>query len=232
MFSHTPELKYCLRSFDKWGPQVMNVFLVGEKVPSYIKEGTSLIHVPHPDCYDARYKEKNQADKTALATELINGNYFIYLHDDHYLLDYFRDVCWYDKTLTNKLIHLHPESIYRRTLKNTTKILGTTARNYDVHAPMIMHASGFRTAMKQVDWDMPYGYAVKTLYMGKSTEYHSSTICDANDLKIKYPSTESQYIQQVKGREWFSVDNLAWDDMGEMEHFLKNLYPDKSRWEK
>lgn len=223
-----PDLKFALRSLEKFGPQIDEVYIIGEQIPSYINP-TKIVHIAHADSYDDRFKEKNQYDKVMAAIN--SGNVtkvFLYMHDDHFLLTKMQDIAWYDKTLFNKYITLHPEGIYRKTIHNTLALTGNTVYNYDVHAPMVMDRLLFASKMPKFDWNKDYGYCLKTLYANKENLFS----IDAPDLKIRYPSTQTEYTNQVKGREWFSNDDLAWDDMGEMKHFLTGLYPDISKWEK
>jgi|GEM_PF-2545441 hypothetical protein len=229
MHGNYPDLKFALRSLEKFGPEVRDLIIVGEVLPTYINPD-KVVFIRHADCYDDKFKEKNQYEKVLSALNYaVNCDIFLYMHDDHFLLSKFRDIAWYDKTLFNKFISLNPEGIYRKTIGNTIKITGNLMFNFDVHAPMVMDRASFFN-LQQADWNKNYGYCLKSLYCWYIKDRLESK--DISDLKIRYPSNQTDYMNQVNGREWFSNDDLAWDDMGEMKHFLTDLYPDHSRWEK
>ena len=228
MIGQTDDLRYALRSLQKWGPQVDNLYIVGEKIPKWC---TNAIHVIHPDCYDDQWKEKNQADKVLkVLSDYKTSEYFLYMHDDHFATNHIRDVHWYDNTIYAKIQLAHEDGIYRKTMVNTINLIGYGARNYDVHAPMVIHTPLFLQTVGKLDWGKRYGYCIKSIYADKVEVGNLCT--DFKDLKIRYPETRKEYAELIKGREWFSNDDLAWDDFGEMKLFLEELYPNKSKWEK
>jgi hypothetical protein len=221
----TKDLKYALRSLEAFGPQVGKVFIAANKIPGYVALGSRVVHVPYEDCFDDRFKEANIYRKTAEAVKLIAGNDFLYLHDDHFLTKPLRDCFWFDGRMSNKLRAIDPDMSYYRTVKNTMKQLGDPP-NYDIHCPMVMQKSIF-ARLADYDWDKEYGYGLKTLYAHSDPlHYHFET----EDLKLRQPY--ENYAFAVKDREWFSTDDLAWDDEGGMQRFLESLYPNKSKWEK
>lgn len=217
------ELRFCLRSIEKYLTGYGDIFIVGEK-PDWLQ---NVIHIPYPDYGDKIWdKERNIFEKIIRAcnSPLVTDD-FLFMNDDHFLLqDYeagkFPYYCqgWLSEFLT--------VSDYKHTIKNMVKAFPDDMPYFDVHAPIIYNKFNFEAAMSQLDWSWPFGYCIKTVYCNAvigliATEY--------SDLKINEAYTSAQIHKLISGRAWFSIGDKAFN--GGIKKVLQDLYPKKSKYE-
>lgn len=217
------EIRYCLRSIEKYLTGYGDIFIVGEK-PDWLQ---NIVHIPCPDFGDKTYdKEHNIFCKimAACADDRVTDD-FLFMNDDHYLLrdyeagrfPYYYDGLLQDyKTITD----------YKHTVWNTVEWnFGENYTYFDVHCPIIYNKLNFIQRMSIPDWNIRFGYCIKTMYcylnVGKGEEYP--------DLKINEPLTDTQIKQKLTGRSWFSIGDKAFN--GEIRQVLQELYPTKSKYE-
>ena len=230
------EIKYCLRSVQAHLTNYGELFIIGDK-PKGIK---GYVHIPFVDDTRMVYKERNIYLKVmeAVKDERVSDT-FLYINDDHFLNSdydaetfpyYYGD--WPVKT-----------DMYAETIANTkntllsynsfaSSVVGADLTSpvesflfYDVHCPMVIEKYLFVFAMEQSNWDTKAGYCMKSIY--------GNMMVDASiyypDLKIRQQYPIHELHSMVKDRLWFSTDDSARDHT--TETFLKQLYPNKSKWE-
>lgn len=208
------ELKYCLRGIEKFVPGA-EVILIGQ-LPEWVK---NVEHISFPDEKELCFKEKNIFLKI-----LQVKRDFLFFNDDHYLLQPFsKDTYHFTGRLLNKMLE-YGTNQFRYTIGNTIEIIGD-ADNYFRHGP-IWCRHVVLEALAVFDWDVPWGYCVKSLYCHyagiKGTEYP--------DLKIRIPQNIQQLKTITKHREYFSTGNHCMNK--DMLVFLEETFPDKSHFEK
>lgn len=222
------ELKFALRSIEIHYPDLGNVYLVGEK-PKWIKP-KSVIHIPAADRPGQENKESNIARKVYLAcTQPSLSQEFIFMNDDHFLLSPIPPLPYYYHedllhTLTNRVTH----DSYYTSIHNTTEALHKArkpTKNFDSHAPIIYDKDEFRKAMDAYNWDIHYGYLVKSLYC--NTLYIQGELYDDMKITARLKCHELEKITQ--GRKFFSIGPGA--SGSEMGTFLAYLYRNKSKYE-
>ena len=200
------ELRYALRSFEKWlNPS--SVLLVGG-CPHWYKGD----HIPHKDYY-APDKEKNIFDKLKAGAEVINGE-FMFCNDDHFLLDRYQGLHHkgpMDYTVTTYRI----DGSYRKTLNNTMDRFGDMIYDYGTHYPMKMNTNGVNRI--KLDWTIQYGYEVKTSYCYTNHEFG-----------IFFPDAKYNHIPKLIERPYFSTSDIC----DNMHKELPKLFYNKSKWEK
>ena len=211
------ELRYCLRSVEKYLTGYGDVFIVGEK-PDWLR---NVIHIPCPDFGDKTYdKERNIFGKimAACADDRVSDS-FLFMNDDHYLLQEYaaREFpYYYDGRLRDKLTI----SDYKHTVSNTAAIVSPNVLYADIHCPIIYEKAKFAT-IGRYNWAVKFGYCIKTLYC------YEHVLCShlrpAVDLKIE----EGPY--SLTSRPWFSIGDKAFN--GDIKRVLQELYPLKSRYE-
>jgi hypothetical protein len=220
------ELRYALRSVDKYLTGYGEVLIIGEK-PDWLH---NVVHIPCPDYGDKIYdKEHNIYCKiiTACADERVTED-FLFMNDDHFLLQgyeagIFPYYChgWLSEYMT--------VTDYKHTVKNTNELLwplGHDCPYFDIHCPILYNKEKFTWGLADADWTKPFGYCIKTVYCNsmegmKATEYP--------DLKINEVLTASQIHKQIAGRPWFSIGDRARE--GGLLRVLNDLYPHKSKYE-
>lgn len=216
---HNIELRYCLRSIEKYLSGVGNIFIIGH-CPEWVQ---SVIHIPADEDPRNRFRDRNIMNKMLLACkdERVSDD-FLMVHDDHFLLaDY--EACAFPYYHCGDLVPGAGQ--YGETKRNTINILGRI-NNYDAHCPMLFNKELFMKSMPFIDWSKWYGYCLKTLYCGVNLimgEY-------MEDMKIRMPIKAEEINQMIAGRLWFSIGDRCFTEGG-MKEVLQTLYPNPSKYE-
>jgi hypothetical protein len=220
------ELRYCLRSIEKYLIGYGDVFIVGEK-PGWVK---NVEHIPCPDYGTQTYdKERNIFNKViAACVDKRVSDDFLFMNDDHYLREKYEARVfpyYYDGRLTDKMT----VTDYKYTVWNTIDSLRPFGRDglyFDVHCPIVYNKEKFFWCLCDADWTKRFGYCIKTFYCNCVDGLH---IIQCKDLKIDAQYLEPQITQMIKGRSWFSIGDKAFD--GDIRQVLQELYPNKSKYE-
>jgi hypothetical protein len=219
------ELRYALRSIEKHLHGYGIVYIIGDK-PGWI---TGVKNLQFKEVSLAVRKEKNICMKVmeaCLQQEL--SQEFIFMNDDHFFLN---DVqaselpYYYDGTIEERKHGVNEYNVYLKTIKNTVKLIGTDALNYDVHCPVRFNQSVFLHIMNRVNWQQPYGYLMKSLYCNGL----SVTGTAMADMKINSRMNAADIWNVIDGRPWFSVGNAGLND--HVKEVLQSLYPKPSCFE-
>lgn len=221
------ELRYSLRSVQQHLLNVRNVIVIGER-PEWL---TNVVHIKMHDEYGYN-RDKNIYTKIYVACKdnSITDN-FVFFNDDHFmLLDMPADgIPYYHREDLATNIEQRPASCrYRISLNNSYQFLRRNnypTWHYDIHTPIIYNRRSFIENLSRVDWDIAYGYVIKSLYANMNRipgEF-------LNDCKIDSPRSEEQILHLINGRPCFSLgDNGLNDDMRKV---LNDLYPIRSDYE-
>lgn len=208
------ELRYTLRSIERFLPDITGAIVIGYTPPSWLR---NITHIKHRDRFGAQWAHKNVWDKV----NLVQDEAFLFVADDHYLLREYKAVefpNYFTGKLEAAVSQLNPDNPYARTLQNTLSVLSPASVAYNTHAPFVIERKKLKRLAK-LDWNKPFGYCLKTLYCQKQ-----AGAVHAVDLKLK---TEKK--PDLTGRDWFSTSPVFMSRGG--EGLLKTLYPNKSRWE-
>lgn len=222
------ELKYCLRSVQKYLSDVGKVFVVGAN-PSWIKD---IEHSPFPDVEGARYRENNIFHKTkagCLIPEMSDD--FLFMNDDIFLLTGFKASQYpnlYSGNLHETMRSRHVRDPYQQTVIQTMSFLMSmrlTTNDYDIHCPIIYNKAKYLKSVGSLKWDRAFGFCIKSLYgnMNKigGTEYP--------DLKLRRMLMRDAIRKEIRGRDFFSTDERYVNN--DLIDMLNSLYPKKSKWE-
>lgn len=219
------EIRYSLRSIEKHLHNYGELFIIGDK-PKGI---TNYIHIPFVDDTRRVYKERNIYLKVM---EAVNDTRvtedFLFVNDDHFLnSDYDADKFpyyygdWPVRT-----------DMYKQTISNTLPYIEDDGLDnacfYDVHCPMLFNKTLFVFLVSTlIDWNVKAGYCMKSLYANLILLFNRKEYYP--DLKIKTIERPYDFMNLIKDRLWFSTDDQMRDNS--MEALLKNIYPNKSKWE-
>ena len=228
--AHNMELKYSLRSLEKYGQNVGNVFLIGE-CPKWIK---NVIHIPCGE--HGTHHERNIMEKFRIACndERVGEN-FLKWNDDYFLLDKIdcENYPYYSmkgKSLIDGVNARMKYDGYAMSLDNSRKHLeakGFPSLHYDIHCPIIYNKKLFLEYVCDIDWTIPQGYTLKSLYGNQIQNVNKQPFIE---LKINKISSLIEIKLKTKGRHIFSISDAA---LGyPMKMFLEMTYPQKSRYEK
>lgn len=219
----TEELRFCLRSIDRYASNVGKIYLVG--TPPHWLTGVETISCP--DTPLQQFKERNIYRKIVKACEdsRISDN-FCMMNDDHFLnapTDIASLPNYYRGDLYTAMDKNH--GTYRATVNNTIKYLrskGLPTKDFDCHAPIIYNKEAFIKAFESVDWEVPFGYCIKSMYANSlGIEGEKATDC-------KLVSRDERQLRlAVQGRPWFSTGTAH----EPMVSFLSGLYPRVSPYE-
>lgn len=221
------ELRYSLRSVEKHVSGYRNLYLVGS-CPFWIQNA---VHIKMDDLYGYN-RDRNIYSKIFVACrEKDITEEFLFINDDHFFQkDYVAaEIPYYHKGDLFQRMNMRPAADnYRITLSNTYYYLkkhNLPKKHFDTHTPIIYNKTLFTKALAIPDWEVWYGYVIKSLYcntLGIEGEY-------LEDCKLDRPYTRFEINQRIHGRPLFSIgDNSLNDDM---KATLQELYPTPSQWE-
>lgn len=211
------ELKYALRSIDKYLSGYGKVFIIGDTFPNWL---TNVIPVTH---YEESIKtSRNILNKMLCAFGMMEK--FIQWQDDIFLtkpLKVSEIKYWYDGSLENAIFKHHGG--YKQLIINTALKVTEATKYYDVHTPIIYQKDVFELMCNRYNWNEK-GFLVKTLYC------HTGMVMSdpINDCKIPGPVDDIK--KRVGDSLFFSTSPQA--ICPEMEAYFESLYPEKSRFEK
>lgn len=219
------ELRYSLRSIEKHLSGINRIIVIGELPPW-------LVNAVHISLKDKFYKDRNIMEKLLYVSNLnwVTPD-FLYMNDDHFLLSDFYSSSFpnYADGTLQQAFEQHDNFMYKKILLTTRRKLAEEVLpvfNFDVHCPMVINGTLFRSVIKKYDWTKPYGYCLKSLY--------ANNICLSpemiTDLKIKKATQLPALKQKIEGRHFFSINDNAINK--HMIALLEELYPAKSKYEK
>jgi hypothetical protein len=213
------ELRYSLRSVEKYLSNYGRVFVVGD-LPGWC---TNVIHIP---ATDRKYPARSIMEKVWLACQddRLSEN-FLFMNDDHFLTKRF-DAETFPYFFKGPLFNaVRNKTNYAETVKNTLSILGHDAKDFDTHTPILYNKHTFPEVMKQYDWEVPHGYCIKSIYCA----YMGIAGVLADDGKFYKSKTKEHLLH------WFS--NHAVVSVGDecLTYFVKELlgtlFQTKSKYE-
>lgn len=220
------ELRYSLRSIEANLADLRDVIIVGKK-PTWVK---NVISIPFTDPYKNN-KAANIISKIMRSCIISDiSEQFIRMSDDQYILKpmdsssmipvYNWDMNKYEKWDNNNRWH----SLLKRT-RDYLKSKDLDCFNYETHIPMIVDKNFFMEFMLETDFGDGIGYVANSIY-------YNSTILE--HTKIDY-SKRAVFMEMDKH---FVITNeheyLCHNDAGfsyDLINYLKNKFPNKSRYE-
>lgn len=214
------ELKYALRSVEKFLRNHGRVFIVGD-LPKWTIQ--NVIHIP---AHDTKYPAKSIMQKVLLACkdERVSDT-FLFMNDDHFIttpMDADTFPYFHKGPLANSLKN---RTDYLYTVKNTLMRIGGDAKDFDIHTPIRYDKNAFIDTMTHFDWEVPHGYCIKSIYCATT----GITGQQLDEGKF-YQSKSMEQLQH-----WFSSHPIV--SVGDecLGHFVKEyldiLFQTKSKYE-
>ena|SRR5690554_313857 len=191
-----PELKYCLRSIQKFHEG--EVFLI-----SGIKTKYNVNHIHYEDKTHDRYENVKQ--KVLKACEVLNEP-FLYMNDDMYLLEPFRNVDYYCGKLKDRT---------RAGSKQKAIVDGAISEskdglNYSIHSPMIIEPELMRGIQSVLFKDVH----------GSLSEREK---VELRDVKIRTKKDHLHPEKFIEGLPFFSTSEFSLKMIG---GFMEDLFPE------
>ena len=220
------ELRYSLRSLERFGTGVGRVFLTGAD-PGFLADA---IVNERPDLGSPAQNHVAKVLWTIDHTDISED--FLLCYDDVFFLEPF-SVEGYPYYADGALLPERANStkVYKNALANAENILranGKTTKRFGVHCPVIYNRTLFATLRAAV-WDlaarMQHGVAVRSVYCN----WWDVPTVHLSDCKIRTLGSRKELEDRIKGRPCFSIDDSA------IAHgvaaWLIEQYPTRSRWE-
>ena len=233
------ELRYSLRSFERFFPHLGTVWIVGY-LPDYI-DSTQVRHVPEPVLFRPGVFVESAAVR--VLNDQLEGltEDYILAQDDNYLLrpvtiDEFGPFL-VEELDTVKVRANNPwQSMLWRTY-DLLKFQGFSGDNYECHAPIRLTRSKFRDVAgrflntERAAQHRYHGVCLRSAYANilanppRRAEEHRSGFTQATDA-----TSAEQIKQQLDGRRFFFHDDRGLTEA--MKSVLAELYPVPSRFER
>jgi len=216
------ELRYSLRSLEKYLPRLGKVFVVTEHLPDWL---TGVEHI-HAKDEHRHNKDANLIDKVLLACESGVSDTFIRLSDDQCLLQEWdgNDV-WHQGDATE----VDKEGKWWDRVNRTCDHLKSQGRPtwfYDCHCPAPVERESFIKAAEGVDYQTPPGMSINTLYFNSVDIFRSRM--NGQVASIEGETMEGDLHDPAKL--FLNYSDAASNDS--MQQILEKLYPSPSRFEK
>lgn len=222
--SRNEELKFCLRSIQKH-IAFNNIYIIGDAV-AWLKKDSGVVQVP---CENAgRSREGRIFNKLVFASGMKEvSSDFLMFNDDHFMTQDARSFpYWYDSSLEEKCAYRYYKDGYARSMANTLqflRLMQRPTRHFDIHTPIVYNKKRILELSKDVDWDVPFGHIIKSLYCN----YFKVTPEFMGDCKIT--SNDIDGMRRLIGCR--SVFSIADSSYPQVNRLLEELYPVKSRFE-
>lgn len=227
------EIRYSLRSVEKNGIGLGNIFIVGE-LPEFLSKG--VIHIKAADIFNPNQNaDGNIATKVlaACADERLSDD-FLFINDDHIILQPIKlaDVPAFHKGNMNTYQESFWEvNFWRGRLKRTMEILnqkGMTAYHFDCHTPIIFNKHLFPLVMAEFPYKDGIGLTMKSLY-GNSVYAESGTFLQNEKKTVFKFYNHDQLRARLNGCGFMSFNDMGLNK--ELKLWLDKQFPNQSSWE-
>lgn len=223
------ELRFSLRSVEKYVTGYRSIFLVGYK-PDWMNDNVKFI--PCQDLYSNKERNIYHKINTAAGTKEITRNFMIF--NDDYFFTKPTNIIDYPYYYKCDLITSAGKNItnpYGKDIKATIDVLVNNRLpllNFDTHKPIIYNKKLWHEVTAKYNWNVPHGYLTKSIYCN-SLKIEGMFEADS---KINHPHiTDSlKTILASSKSDMFSIGDRALNKS--MISLLNELYPNKSRFEK
>lgn len=227
------EIRYSLRSLDKYGKNVGRIFIAAPKLPEFINPA-AVTWVPATDPTKRNHKNIQHKIETAIYHSDI-AEEFLVSSDDHFYTREtdFDNYPYYKKgTLPSKLMP-ERDNGYWQSLVATRKLLEyfalpvfSTNPHCNTHFTKSLYIAN--QAIMDAGYNTNEGTEVNCL-MGNILAERGAKYVNFRDVKIYHIQDRADLERQIGQNDCFSISDVALEEG--MKEYLKEKYPDKSRWE-
>ena len=218
------ELRYCLRSLEKYFPDLGRVFIVTEHLPEWL---TNVVHIKAKDVH-TRNKDANLIDKVLLACKSGVSPVFLRCSDDQCLLQEFDG---------HRVWHLgefgrEGGGKWWDRYRNTCEYLeahGKPTFFYDCHVPVPVARDVFAKVAEAAPYQEPPGMCINTLYFN-FLDLPQITVMNGQKATIHRQADIATIRRECQNAIFLGYNNDALQ--GDMEQFLQERFPEPSRFEK
>jgi hypothetical protein len=217
------ELKYSLRSLERFGDNIGQLVLIGEK-PDYL-DYTKVIHHPFEESGEKEYRIASKILHACTIGALKSD--FLFCNDDFFFLKPF-DCNTFPYYQKGNLYNGQSGTAYSDHLKLTRDYLlshGKTATHFDVHCPIIYNAAKF------IELTDAWQHSKETIGMVVKSTY--ANMCGVtgklyDDVKLSQLQTANDFSRMYLN-ECFSIYDQSWNRG--VSKYLMETFTKKSQWE-
>ena len=221
------EIRYSLRTLEKFIPNATRVIVVGED-PGFLSKEVDFYPMPEA----VGNKEYRIAKKIEWSCKKdVVTEPFLFMNDDFFLTQTINPETYpfYHKGQLNQD---PPNNLYRKSLHNTDAFLRSqkkTTLHFDVHMPIIYDPEKFMQLASAWIFSktLSSGLVVKSVYA--NTFLNPNQSVQINDVKLSKLKTPQDF-KRLENRDVFSCSDAGWLQ-GVGMHLAKQ-FPNKSKYEK
>jgi len=228
------EIKYSLRSLQKWFEEDFGVCIIGY-FPDYLNPDT-LHHLPFNDRIgDQVTKGKNTWAKLTTAADIYEE--FIWMNDDIYFVQQFTNsdflknkVIWYDfadksRSFINAFQNSKPwHNLMFKTWKKLNDMGYRHIYHASIHIPKFIESIKLRRVLDSFE---PGCCLFHTAYVTMNYQGEKLPVCD---YKMRYTGSPPKGLLDKRVR--FLNHNEIASRYPAMRRFIEQMFPEKSRFEK
>lgn len=202
------ELKYSLRSVEKFIPQPYEVLIIGDVLPEWL---TGVTHITLPDVPG----KKQLSIRRKILAALEYAEEVIFFNDDYFLLRQWDAVPYYWCDMLKRC-----NETGARPLEKKLTELNKPQKWFDIHYPII-----YKQNFKEASQHFPQECIIKSMY----ANYFEIEGELMPDCKIHSKPTKEQFFNFVKDKPCVSTGVSS---VNSVLPFLQILFPNKSNFEK
>lgn len=230
------ELRYSLRSLEKFGRNIGRVFIAGY-CPDFIDKSV-VTFIPCEDLYDAKHKNILRCIERAVNTSDIADD-FLLSSDDHF---YVRETDFANYPIFRKGVlpaFVKPDdkhSEYTQSLVSTAMVLkaaGCTAHNFSWHGNTHFNKTLFQQKQFEAMCDLSFavygGCEPSCLMLNYMLRERPFEWIDRHDRKYGDETTQAEFEAGLGERECFSCSERVMQTY--CATYLQQTFPTKSRYE-
>ncbi len=226
------EIRFSLRSIEKNGLNVGQIFVVGE-CPDFLSD---VVHIPAEDIFNPNVNaDGNIAIKvlTACADQRLSEN-FLFINDDHILLKpvLLDEIPTFHKgDMTTYLPIYWQLNYWRKRLHRTMETLilkGLSAYHFDCHTPIVLNKISFPEVMSGFDYTHDIGLTMKSLY-GNSIYSKSGKLLGHEKKTVFKNFTLQQLDERLSDCGYMSFNDDGLNNS--LKIWLYRQFPIRSKWE-
>lgn len=226
------ELRFSLRSVEKYCKNIGKIYIVGEKPDTIEVDGG---YLEYPDGKVAYFNSVAKITAAVTAFESMTDDFWVMM-DDVFFCDYV-DLDELGYYIRSKHLKTKNTNHWGQNIKMTGMILrglGLKDRNFEEHSPFLLNKEKWIQMKEIFDFqtNLPWGLAWRSLY-GNRYKINGTL---QSDMKLR-----GSYIEEhgdiyeimedlLKDRYCFSIDDTC-INLG-MNEWLEKQFPNKSKWEK
>jgi FkbM family methyltransferase len=224
------ELRYSLRSLEKYATDLGRVFIVGHK-PDWLQ---NVVHIPHDDIHKHN-KDANIIDKVRAAIAAGCSERFIFASDDQCLMSQTRlaDLpAYYSNDITAKADNSWGRGSWWARMRATRDYVaskGKPCRNFDTHVFQPHSATEFERVAAESNYHAGNGFCINTLTLNLAEGVNAQPI-GRNKATLDGKRIDVNRIrQECAGRQ-----HIGYNDSGltkDLKAFFAEWFPTRSRFE-